>query len=143
MKTEKLINTALSREAPDLVVKNARIINVFSGEIISGDIAVTDGIIVGVGNYSGKREIDAGNRYVAPGFINAHLHVESSMVTPEVYAEEELRQGTTTIITDPHEIANVGGVDALKDMMRAAKQSCLNYYVMLPSCVPCTPFEHS
>ena len=80
---------------------------------------------------------------MVPGFINAHVHVESSMVTPEVYAEEELKWGTTTIVTDPHEIANVGGLTALSEILKAAERSKINYYVMLPSCVPSTPFEHS
>ena len=143
MYSERLIITAQEKELPDLVLKNGRIINVFTGEILNGDVAVTDGIIVGIGSYSGKREEDLEGRYVVPGFINAHLHVESSMVTPAVYAMEELRHGTTTIITDPHEIVNVGGTDALEDILKAAQASPVNYYVMLPSCVPSTPFEHS
>ena len=105
MNRKKLTDAALMKEAPDLVLKNARVVNVFTGEIVPGDIAVTDGIIVGVGEYSGKTERDLEGRYVCPGFVNAHLHVESSMVTPEEYAFEELRWGTTTLITDPHEFA--------------------------------------
>lgn len=143
MYSEKLINAALGKELPDLVLKNGRIVNVFTGEIRYGDVAVTDGIIVGVGSYSGKREEELAGRYVVPGFINAHLHIESSMVTPSVYAMEELRHGTTTIITDPHEIVNVGGIDALEDILKQAQAYPINYYVMLPSCVPSTPFEHS
>lgn len=143
MNKEKIINTALGKEQPDLVLKNANIINVFTGEILHGDIAVTDGIIIGTGEYSGKEERDLDGRYVAPGFINAHVHVESSMVSPEVYAAEEMKWGTTTIITDPHEIANVGGMTALDEILKAAERAQINYYVMLPSCVPCTPFEHS
>ncbi len=143
MTKERLISDALMEEKPDLVLKNAQIADVFTGEIRSGDIAITDGIIVGVGNYDGKIEIDVSGKYAVPGFINAHVHVESSMVTPEVYAAEEMRQGTTTIITDPHEIVNVGGITAMKDIIAAAARSQANYYVMLPSCVPCTPFEHS
>ena len=140
---ERLIQTAQERELPDLVLKNGKIVNVFTGEIIDGDVAVTDGIIVGVGKYHGKTEKNLDGKYVVPGFINAHVHVESSMVTPPVYAYEELRWGTTTIITDPHEIANVGGVEALENILRAAEKCPINYYVMLPSCVPATPFEHS
>ena len=140
---ERLIQTAQERELPDLVLKNGKIVNVFTGEIIDGDVAVTDGIIVGVGKYHGKTEKDLKGKYVVPGFINAHVHVESSMVTPPVYSYEELRWGTTTIITDPHEIANVGGMEALENILRAAEKCPINYYVMLPSCVPATPFEHS
>ena len=143
MNKERLINAAMMKEKPDLVLKNANILNVFTGEILEGDIAVTDGIIVGIGEYSGKTETDLKRKLVVPGFINAHVHVESSMVTPEVYAEEELRWGTTTIVTDPHEIANVGGLTALSEILKAAERSKINYYVMLPSCVPSTPFEHS
>ncbi len=143
MNMERLIRTAQEKELPDLVLKNGKIINVFTGEILSGDVAVTDGYVVGVGRYHGKRVVDLEGRYVAPGFINAHLHVESSMVTPQVYALEELKFGTTTVITDPHEIANVGGVTALRNILQAGKKSPVNYYVMLPSCVPATPFEHS
>lgn len=143
MAVEKLIRAAQEQELPDLVLKNGKIVNVFTGEIISGDVAVSDGFIVGTGSYSGKREIDVCGGYIVPGLINSHLHVESSMVTPQVYAAEELRHGTTSIITDPHEIANVGGIRALEDILRAAEASPVNYYVMLPSCVPATPFEHS
>lgn len=140
---EKLINAAQERELPDLVLKNAKIVNVFTGEILDGAIAVTDGIIVGIGDYHGKIERDVQGKYVVPGFINAHLHVESSMVTPPVYSYEELRWGTTTVITDPHEIANVGGIPALENILKAAENCPVNYYVMLPSCVPSTPFEHA
>ena len=119
---EKLIQTAQERELPDLVLKNGKIVNVFTGEIIEGDVAVTDGIIVGVGKYHGKTEKNLDGKYVVPGFINAHVHVESSMVTPTVYSYEELKWGTTTIITDPHEIANVGGVEALENILRAAEK---------------------
>ena len=143
MNINKLINAAQEKELPDLVLKNAKVVNVFTSEIISGDIAITDGIIVGIGNYSGKKEKDICGKYVVPGFINAHVHVESSMVTPPVYSMEELKWGTTTIITDPHEIVNVSGSVALKNILDVAKKCPINYYVMLPSCVPATPFEHS
>ena len=143
MDLERLIETAQERELPDLVLKNGKIVNVFTGEIIDGDVAITDGYIVGVGNYHGKTEKDLEGKYVVPGFINAHVHIESSMVTPPVYSYEELRWGTTTLITDPHEIANVGGIPALENILRAGEKSCVNYYVMLPSCVPSTPFEHA
>lgn len=143
MDHERLISTAQEKELPDLVLKNGRIVNVFTGEIISGDVAITGGYIVGTGSYSGKEEKQLDGRYIVPGFINSHLHVESSMVTPLVYSMEELRHGTTTVITDPHEIVNVGGVKAIEEMLRIADLCPVNYYVMLPSCVPATPFEHS
>lgn len=143
MKLERLIETAQEKELPDLVLKNGKIVNVFTGEIIDGDVAITDGIIVGTGSYHGKSEKDVQGKYIVPGFINAHVHVESSMVTPPVYSYEELKWGTTTVITDPHEIANVGGIPALENILRAAEKCPVNYYVMLPSCVPSTPFEHA
>lgn len=143
MNLERLIETAQEKELPDLVLKNGKIVNVFTGEIIDGDVAITDGIIVGVGEYHGTNEKDIQGKYIVPGFINAHVHVESSMVTPPVYSYEELKWGTTTIITDPHEIANVGGIPALENILRAAEKCPVNYYVMLPSCVPATPFEHA
>lgn len=143
MNIEKMIKAAQMQELPELVLKNCRIVNVFTGEIVSGDIAVSEGYIVGVGDYDGIKNVDVGGKYVLPGFVNSHVHVESSMVTPEVYAMEEMKQGTTTIITDPHEIVNVGGAEAMKEILAAAERSGINYYVMVPSCVPATPFEHS
>ena len=143
MKKQRMIKSALTNGQSELVLKNAKVVNVFTGEITDGNVAIDDGMIVGVGNYSGQKEIDVSGKYVVPGFINAHVHVESSMAAPEVYALEELRQGTTTIITDPHEIANVGGMTAIAEILKAARRSKINYYVMLPSCVPATPFEHS
>ncbi len=143
MKTETLIRCALEEEKPELVLKNARIVNVFTQEILSGDVAVSGGLIVGVGQYSGQQEVDLQGQTVLPGWINAHVHVESSMISPVAYAEEELRQGVTTIITDPHEIVNVGGKTALRMILDCAEKARLNYYVMIPSCVPATPFEHA
>lgn len=143
MNKRKLISAAQERVLPDLVLKNGRILNVFTGEILNGDVAISDGYVVGVGKYHGKTETDVDGRYIVPGFINAHVHVESSMVSPQVYSFEELRHGTTTIITDPHEIVNVGGAGALADIIGSAERSPLNYFVMLPSCVPSTPFEHA
>ena len=143
MYSKRLINAASGREPCDIVLKNCRVLNVFTGEIIDGDIGIAEGRIAGIGEYKGKEEKDLEGRYVVPGFINSHVHVESSMVTPQVYSVEELRHGTSTIITDPHEIVNVGGADALIDILNAADECPVNYYIMLPSCVPCTEFEHS
>ncbi len=140
---EDIISAAREQELPELVLKNGNILSVFTGEIFKADVAVSNGYIVGIGDYHGRTEKDITGKYVVPGFINAHLHVESSMVTPWVYAMEELKQGTTTVITDPHEIANVGGIGAIADILKFARKSIINYYVMLPSCVPATAFEHS
>lgn len=143
MKRQELIKTALGENQPDLVLKNGKIINVFTGEILTGDIAIKGNKIAGIGSYQARREVDLDGMFVLPGLIDAHLHVESSMVTPGVYAQEVLRWGTTTLITDPHEIANVCGGDGIRFMLEASKDLPVNYYVQLPSCVPATPFEHT
>lgn len=143
MKKNWLIQTALGETRPDLVLQNGKVINVFTGEIVSADIAITRGVISGVGKYSGKSNIDLDGKYVAPGFINAHCHVESSMVTPPAYCIEELKWGVTTVITDPHEITNVAGGDGVQFMLDTSDNLPMNYYVQLPSCVPATPFEHA
>lgn len=141
---EKLIKTALGSEIPDLVLKNARIVNVFSGEIVKGNIAITCGTIAGIGNYmEGQQTVDLEGRYVAPGLIDAHCHVESSMVVPAVYCAEVVRKGTTTLITDPHEITNVAGGGGIRFMLDSSALCPVNYYVQLPSCVPATGFEHA
>lgn len=144
MNRELLIQTALGEKKPTLVLKNAQVVNVFTGEIVPGDIAIADGRIAGVGTYeSGEKTVDLGGAYVAPGFIDAHVHIESSMVTPPVYCAEALRWGTTTLITDPHEIANVAGGDGVQFMLDLSEHLPVNYFVQLPSCVPATPFEHA
>ncbi len=137
------IRAALGEVPPDLVLKNGQIVNVFTGQVLKGNVAIKNGIIIGVGEYDGENEIDMDGKYILPGFVNAHVHVESSMVTPPAYAREELKWGTTTLITDPHEIANVGGLKGIETMIAMAEHSYINYYVMLPSCVPSTPFEHA
>lgn len=143
MNKAKLISVASGRSKADLVLKNANIIQVLTGEIIKADIAITDRYIAGVGNYSGKKEVDLDGKYVSPGFINAHCHVESSMALPQVYCKEELRHGVTTVITDPHEIANVCGVDGIQFMLDSTKNVKMNYFVQVPSCVPSTDMETS
>lgn len=126
-----------------LVVKNARVINVFTNEITEADVAVHGDTIIGVGSYAGENEYDAGGAYLAPGFIDAHVHIESSMVTPASFARVILPKGTTTIIADPHEIANVCGTTGLEAIYRQSADLPLQVLFMLPSCVPATPFEHS
>lgn len=141
---EKLIQTALGTLPADLVLKNANILNVFTGEILPGDITVTGGMIACVGESAPAKEvIDLEGRIVAPGLIDAHCHVESSMVVPAVYCAEAVRKGVTTLITDPHEITNVYGARGVQFMLDSAACAPVNFYVMLPSCVPSTDFENT
>ncbi len=136
------ILNAASRNAA-LVIKNAKIVNVFTEEIIEGDVAIRDGIIIGVGSYSGRAEIDAKGGYLCPGLIDGHVHIESSMAHPSRFANVILEKGTTSIIADPHEIANVCGVDGIQYMLDQTEWLPLSVFVMVPSCVPCTAFETS
>ena len=136
------ILNAASRNAA-LVIKNAKIVNVFTEEIIEGDVAIRDGIIIGVGSYSGRAEIDAKGGYLCPGLIDGHVHIESSMAHPSRFANVILEKGTTSIIADPHEIANVCGVDGIQYMLDQTEWLTLSVFVMVPSCVPCTAFETS
>ena len=136
------ILNATSRNAA-LVIKNANIVNVFTGTIEKGDVAVRDGIILGIGTYSGREEIDAEEAYLCPGLIDGHVHIESSMAHPLRFAECILKQGTTAIIADPHEIANVCGTDGIQYMLDQTEWSPLSVFFMIPSCVPCTSFETS
>lgn len=134
-------NTAKRNAA--LVIKNANIVNVFTEEIIFGDVAVHDGLILGIGEYSGKQEIDAKGAYLCPGLIDGHVHIESSMAHPSRFADCIIPQGTTTIIADPHEIANVCGTDGIQYMLDQTEWLPLSVFFMIPSCVPCTGFETS
>lgn len=139
----KRISVAAGRELADTVIKNGKIVDVFSGEIIDGDIAIVDGYIVGIGKYEGRNVVDANGRYVTPAFIDGHVHIESSMVTPTEFAKVSLLHGVTTVVADPHEIANVLGVDGIQYMLDSSENLPFDFYFMLPSCVPATEFEHS
>ncbi|NMD69912.1 adenine deaminase [Bacillus sp. DNRA2] len=127
----------------DLVIKNGFVVDVFNQELLLVDVAIVDGYIAGLGQYDGEIEIDAKNKYICPAFIDGHVHIESSMVTPVEFAKVVLPHGVTTIIADPHEIANVAGVEGLKFMLDASESLPLNVFYMLPSCVPATPFENA
>lgn len=140
---KKDIDIAVGRIKAPLVLKNANIINVFGQCIEKNDIAINENRIVGIGNYEGEQEIDCTGLYVSPGFIDAHVHVESSMVTPEVFSQLLIRRGVTTAIADPHEIANVLGLKGIEFMMENSKRSVMDILFMLPSCVPATEFEDS
>ena len=138
-----VIDVAAGRAPADLVLKNAIYVNVFSNELCHGDIAVAEGLIVGMGEYHGKVEVDVSGKLVLPGFIDAHIHLESSLVSPTEFAKAVLPHGTTTVITDPHEIANVMGTDGIEYMLQATEDLPVDVRFMLPSCVPATPLDES
>ena len=138
-----VIDVAAGRAPADLVLKNATYVNVFSNELCHGDIAVAEGLIVGMGEYHGKVEVDVSGKLVLPGFIDAHIHLESSLLSPTEFAKAVLPHGTTTVITDPHEIANVMGTDGIEYMLQATEDLPVDVRFMLPSCVPATPLDES
>lgn len=142
MRQSELIRAAYEGKNT-LVIKNANVVNVFTDEIVRADVAVYEDVIIGVGSYSGENEIDAGGVYLAPGFIDAHVHIESSMVIPSSFMKVIMPHGTTTVIADPHEIANVAGAAGIRAMYKLTDELPLRVLFMLPSCVPATPFEHS
>ena len=142
MRQSELIRAAYEGKNT-LVIKNANVVNVFTDEIVRADVAVYEDVIIGVGSYSGENEIDAGGAYLASGFIDAHVHIESSMVIPSSFMKVIMPHGTTTVIADPHEIANVAGAAGIRAMYKLTDELPLRVLFMLPSCVPATPFEHS
>lgn len=137
------IEQGTGRRKADLVLKNGRFVNVFTGEVTAADIAVCGGKIVGFGAYEGEEEIDVSGKIVLPGYIDAHVHIESSQLTPEEFSKLVLPRGTTTVIADPHEITNVCGIEGARYIAEASAGTPLEVHVMLPSCVPATPFETS
>lgn len=140
----KLIDVAAGRKKADLVLKNAKIVDVFQAKILTGDIAISDGYIAGIGgSYQGVEERNYTGKYVAPGFIEAHIHIESSYVSPEEFSRVFIPRGTTTILADPHEIVNVAGLKGLDYMVNAAKNAKMDIRYMMPPCVPATNFETS
>lgn len=143
IKKLRIIDVAAGREKADLVLKNATFVNVFSGELQTGDIAVAEGLIVGIGSYSGLEEADMTGKIVCPGFIDAHIHLESSLVAPSEFARAVLPHGTTTVITDPHEITNVMGEGGIEYMLSATEGLPVDVQFMIPSCVPASPMDES
>ena len=143
MNYKSIMKKARGEQKASLVLKNGRIINVYSGEIEELDIAIEDGKIIGIGTYNGIKEIDLKKMYVAPGLIDGHVHIESSMLTPPQFAKIVLPKGTTTIIADPHEIANVSGVPGIEFMLKSSEHIPLSVYMMIPSCVPATIDENA
>ena len=142
-KYKRRVELASGRDRVELLLKNCQIVNVFSHSIVRGDIAIDSGKIIGIGDYEAVTVVDIKNKFIAPGLIDSHEHMESCLVTPEQLARVVVPKGTTTIIADPHEIANVCGLEGIKFMMEATKNIPLNVFFMLPSCVPATVFETS
>jgi adenine deaminase len=142
-KYKRRVELASGRDKVELLLKNCKMINVFSHKIVECDIAIDSGKIIGLGDYEAMTEIDLKGQYVAPGLIDSHEHMESSLVTPEQLARVVVPKGTTTIIADPHEIANVCGLEGINFMIEATRNIPLNVFFMLPSCVPSTTYEHS
>jgi adenine deaminase len=138
---KKNIDAAMGRFKADLVLKNANFINVFTESIDNGDIAIVGDTIIGIGEYVGEKEIDCTDLYVTPGFIDAHVHIESSMIMPKQFGEVVIKKGVTTVIADPHEIANVEGMNGIEFMIDNSKCAPIDIFFMLPSCVPATSFE--
>ncbi len=144
MRLDELLAVARGDQPADLVIENARIVNVFDGSISTSSLAIAGGRIVGLGSrYHGKEVLDAAGSFVAPGFIDAHVHIESSMVPPSEFARAVVPRGVTTVVTDPHEIANVCGLDGIRFMLRDAETAPLEIFTNASSCVPATDLETS
>lgn len=141
MELAKMIKVARGEEEADLLLKNAKVVSVFSGDIHETNVAISHSRIVGLGDYRAKKEMDLKGLYLCPGFIDGHVHIESSMVTVPEFARAVVPQGTTSVVIDPHEIANVLGLDGIRYMLESSKYNPLSVYFMLPSCVPSTHME--
>jgi adenine deaminase len=141
MTLNEIIRAAHGEKPVDLLLTNSQVVNVFSGEIVPAAIAIANGVIVGFGQYEAKKTVDLNDRYVAPGFIDSHVHIESSMTCVSEFARAVLVNGTTTVAADPHEIANVLGSAGIEYMLQSAEKQPINIYFTLPSCVPATDME--
>ena len=140
---KELISAARGEEKADLVLKNAKVLNVFTGELEECDVAIRNGYIAGLGSYEGYAEIDLTGKIICPGLIDGHIHIESSMLAPSEFAKAVLPHGTTAVICDPHEIANVAGAEGLSFMLESSKDLPFEVFFMLPSCVPATPLDEA
>lgn len=141
---KRLIQAAQQPEEADLIIQNGTVVDVFSLETFKSDVAIKDGCIVGIGTYpNGKQVVDASGKYVMPGFIDGHIHIESTMVTPSEFSRALIKHGVTTVVTDPHEIANVAGTIGIDFMLKDAANADMDILMKLPSCVPATPFEQN
>lgn len=135
------VAVARGDEPADVVFRGGQVLSVFTGEVFAADVAVTDGIVVGVGDYAGPRELDVTGRVLVPGFIDGHCHIESSKLNVDEFARAILPRGTTSVVIDPHEMANVLGIAGVDYMLAASKGIPLGVFVMMPSCVPASPLE--
>jgi adenine deaminase len=140
---KRRVDVAMGRRKADLLLRGGKIVDVFSGCVREADIAISCGRIVGFGVYPARRTIDIAGRFVSPGFMDGHVHMESSMVTPAQYARSTIPHGTTAVVADPHEIANVMGSKGIEWLVRAARNNPFHVFVMVPSCVPATSMETS
>lgn len=137
------ISLARGEKKADLVIHNCRVVNVLSGEIHTSDVGIADRIFLGFGNYTGHREYDAAGRYLLPGLIDGHIHIESTLLTPPGFARAVAMRGTAAVVCDPHEIANVQGREGIEYMIRASENLPVSIYLTVPSCVPATSLENS
>ena len=143
-KAHVLIETAMGRMDADLAIRNAMVVDVYSRTSFKADVYIKDGIIIGFdGERKAREEYDAEGRYLIPGLIDAHCHIESSHLSPAQFSDTVVPFGTTTVIADPHEICNVCGLDGMEYMLKASEGIPLSVFLMFPSCVPATPFEHA
>lgn len=140
---KKLIDVAAGRDKAELVFKNVKYLNVFTNRFVTADVAITSGYVAGIGDYNGENEIDCTGRYLVPGFIDSHIHLESSIVSPKTFSRVVSAHGTTAVVTDPHEITNVLGADGIEYMLKATKNLPIDVFFVIPSCVPASPFDEN
>ena len=142
-KMRRIINVAAGKEPADLVLKGASVLNVFTSSFEKTNVAICEGMIAGLGRYEGIEEVDLEGRFLVPGFIDSHMHPESSLILPSEYEKAVLPHGTAAVVADPHEIGNVAGLEGIDFMMDLTKDLTLKYYYTMPSCVPANELEES
>lgn len=140
---KKLIDVAAGRDKAELVFKNVKYLNVFTNRFVTADVAITSGYVAGIGDYNGENEIDCTGRYLVPGFIDSHIHLESSIVSPKTFSRVVSAHGTTAVVTDPHEITNVLGTDGIEYMLKATENLPIDVFFVISSCVPASPFDEN
>lgn len=140
---KKLIDVAAGRDKAELVFKNVKYLNVFTNRFVTADVAITSGYVAGIGDYNGENEIDCTGRYLVPGFIDSHIHLESSIVSPKTFSRVVSAHGTTAVVTDPHEITNVLGADGIEYMLKATENLPIDVFFVISSCVPASPFDEN